>query len=391
MEASNLVTVKSKTGIRKSGFGSLDLRLASHKNYRQRNQPSTEDNTSTMMSEYYNTCSIFEPIMDFLPCSSYSQQQLPAEDDLGTPRHSNRSPVPDSGIKSVPSTMSETSHFTEEHISSLQKIGRREPDSNMPIYYHHDHHHYGLDPSSANYEQYKVPPQSQAQQSSWFPSFMASGAWYASDKYKYDNMWHRSYQRYYPEAHSHSLHSGYYQQQEDPQESQEQLEPDHTTELKEAPKFTETNAVEVSPSPSESREDLCPTPSSVSTAVTNSIESKRQLRTLDIVCGRGAPTNFHYGNQVFKELVEDHQTTYLCSKRSDKPHIAMKILDLVKANGGRFVRRQRTAEGLIWQEINDKGAYEKICQALREGAPDLRRQVLSKMKQASVNRPHDSD
>jgi len=89
------------------------------------------------------------------------------------------------------------------------------------------------------------------------------------------------------------------------------------------------------------------------------------------------------GNHVFRDLVEDYQTSYLCSKRSDKPRIAMKILDLVKESGGRFVRRQRTAEGLIWQEINDKGAYEKICQGLREGAPDLRRQVLSKMKQAA--------
>lgn len=132
-----------------------------------------------------------------------------------------------------------------------------------------------------------------------------------------------------------------------------------------------------------SRQEECPTPSSVSTEMTNSIESKRDLRTLDIVCGRGAPTNFHYGNQVFRELVEDHQTSYLCAKRSDKPHIAMKLLDLVKATGGRFVRRQRTAEGLIWQEINDKGAYEKICQALRDGAPDLRRQVLSKLKKPS--------
>lgn len=336
------------------------------------------------MSEYYNTCSIFEPIMDFLPCSSYNQQQLPAEENIGTPRHSNRSPNPESCIQTVPSTMSESSHFTEENISNLRKIGRREPEPKMTRY--NDHHQYGPNASYPNGEHYKMPPQSQAEQSSWFPPFMTPGSWYAPEKPSYGNSWHLSYHHsYHPEIHS--PHQSYQYHQQPPQECHEQQRPhmvkQQTKQLNEAPTYNQSAAAEVSPSTSESREEFCATPSSVSTAATNSIESKRDLRTLDIVCGRGAPTNFHYGNQVFKELVEDHQTTYLCSKRSDKPHIAMKILDLVKASGGRFVRRQRTAEGLIWQEINDKGSYEKICQALREGAPDLRRRVLSKMKQAT--------
>jgi hypothetical protein len=108
------------------------------------------------------------------------------------------------------------------------------------------------------------------------------------------------------------------------------------------------------------------------------------LQPLDIVCGRGAPTNFHYGNQVFRELVEDHQTSYLCAKRSDKPKIAMKLLDVVKSRGARFVKRQKTTGRFTWVDIGDKGAYEKVCQALRDGAPDLRRQVMSSLSQASL-------
>lgn len=105
-----------------------------------------------------------------------------------------------------------------------------------------------------------------------------------------------------------------------------------------------------------------------------------ELHPLDIVCGRGAPTNYHYGNQVFKDIVQEYQTAYLCAKRSDKPQIAMKLLDIVKTSGARFVRREKAAGQFCWVEIEGKGAYEKVCQALRDGAPDLRRQVLSSTK-----------
>jgi hypothetical protein len=112
----------------------------------------------------------------------------------------------------------------------------------------------------------------------------------------------------------------------------------------------------------------------------NIVESGRlvgALQPLDITCGRGAPANFHYGNQVFRDLVEGYQTSYLCAKRSDKPGIAMKLLDLVKQGGGRFVRRRKAAGPATWETIGDKGAYEKVCQALRDGAPDLSRHMLS--------------
>jgi hypothetical protein len=123
---------------------------------------------------------------------------------------------------------------------------------------------------------------------------------------------------------------------------------------------------------------------------TNHIATKRaahtgessagELQSLDIVCGRGAPTNFHYGNHVFRELLQEYQTSYLCAKRSVKPNIALEILDVVKAGGARFVRREKTPGGFSWVGIQDKGAYEKVCQGLRDGAPDLRRQMLSSSK-----------
>lgn len=109
-----------------------------------------------------------------------------------------------------------------------------------------------------------------------------------------------------------------------------------------------------------------------------------ELRELDIVCGRGAPTNYHYGNQVFKEIIQEHQTAYLCAKRSNKPQIAMKILSIVKESGARFVRREKAAGRFCWVEIDSKGAYEKACQALRDGAPDLQRKLLSSIKKKEL-------
>ncbi len=105
-----------------------------------------------------------------------------------------------------------------------------------------------------------------------------------------------------------------------------------------------------------------------------------ELHELDIVCGRGAPTNYHYGNQVFKQVIEEYQTAYLCAKRSDKPHLVMKIMDIIKNGGARFVKREKTAGHFSWVEIDSKGAYEKVCQALRDGAPDVRRKAMSASK-----------
>jgi hypothetical protein len=62
----------------------------------------------------------------------------------------------------------------------------------------------------------------------------------------------------------------------------------------------------------------------------------------------------------------------------------MKLLDVVKSRGARFVKRQKSVGRFTWVDIGDKGAYEKVCQGLRDGAPDLRRQVMSSYNQASL-------
>jgi len=128
------------------------------------------------------------------------------------------------------------------------------------------------------------------------------------------------------------------------------------------------------------------------------------LRNMDIVCGRGAPTNYHIGNEMFRELVTNYHTSYFCAKRSEKPQIAMKVLDVLQSRNARFVRRQKggrfptsttsektkkgedgkgslsssqPSKSSYWVEVPHKLAYEKVCQALRDGAPQVQHQILS--------------
>lgn len=98
----------------------------------------------------------------------------------------------------------------------------------------------------------------------------------------------------------------------------------------------------------------------------------------DVVCGRGAPTSIHLGNLAFKKTIKKHEMTYLCSTRSEKPKVAMKLLDEFRARGVRFIKRERNEDGsFVWVDIGKQRSYEKICQSLREGAPQLRRQMMA--------------
>lgn len=108
-----------------------------------------------------------------------------------------------------------------------------------------------------------------------------------------------------------------------------------------------------------------------------------EIHEADVLCGRGAPTTWHPGNQYFRLLIEKYQHRYLAAKRIDKPEIATHILELIRERGGRFLKRVKvTGVGpsghFCWQDIGEQRAYEKACQALREGAPEIRRQLAAK-------------
>lgn len=101
----------------------------------------------------------------------------------------------------------------------------------------------------------------------------------------------------------------------------------------------------------------------------------------DVLCGRGAPTNHHEGNVHFRQVVARFQSQYLAARRSDKPEIAMKVLDIIRKEGGRFLRRNKHHVNLngsfAWEELPEQRAYEKACQALRDVSDEEHRRIVA--------------
>lgn len=73
-------------------------------------------------------------------------------------------------------------------------------------------------------------------------------------------------------------------------------------------------------------------------------------------------------------MVEDRKVDYVNSKRLDKPLVALDIIREWRAQipPGRFLKLDDKTK--TWNDVGDKKAREKTSQALREKAPDIRRQ-----------------
>jgi hypothetical protein len=107
------------------------------------------------------------------------------------------------------------------------------------------------------------------------------------------------------------------------------------------------------------------------------VEYITDIHPQDVLSGRGGATNSHAGNRAFRALVKEYQAQYLKAKKRDKPAVASLVVEVVRSKGGRFLRRcdsMSTPGPVMWVDIGDERAREKTCQALREGAPELRRQ-----------------
>lgn len=105
------------------------------------------------------------------------------------------------------------------------------------------------------------------------------------------------------------------------------------------------------------------------------VEHIVDIKPNDVLSGRGGATNSHSGNRAFRSLVKMYQERYLKAKKRDKPSVAAIVVERIREKGGRFLKRvSTTPDGkVIWMDIGDTRAKEKACQALREGAPEIRR------------------
>lgn len=117
------------------------------------------------------------------------------------------------------------------------------------------------------------------------------------------------------------------------------------------------------------------------------VPSVEEYNERDILCGRGALMLWHPGNQFFRRLIQSHRQHYFFARRQEKKNIASEIINEIRDHGGRFLRRALPSDGTnnvnAWVEIDDERAYQKTCQALREGAPEIRRQYRNKSSRDS--------
>mmetsp|Transcript_20844 Transcript_20844/g.23299 ORF Transcript_20844/g.23299 Transcript_20844/m.23299 type:complete len:182 (-) Transcript_20844:334-879(-) len=93
----------------------------------------------------------------------------------------------------------------------------------------------------------------------------------------------------------------------------------------------------------------------------------------DVLCGRGALTNEHPGNEWFRRLVRSNRQLYRSCPKHTKLLVAKAIVQAVQRNQrnppGRFLEKTKTEDGSLsnmWTPINYKNAVEKASQALRE-------------------------
>jgi hypothetical protein len=88
--------------------------------------------------------------------------------------------------------------------------------------------------------------------------------------------------------------------------------------------------------------------------------------TKDVLFGRGKPFQQHPGNIRLSLMLDSMRERYNAASRHEKTMLAMDIVMTFQANGTRFLRRvSNDIDGILWEEVNDSEAREKVSQLFR--------------------------
>ncbi|KAL7503173.1 hypothetical protein ACHAXN_001002 [Cyclotella atomus] len=95
----------------------------------------------------------------------------------------------------------------------------------------------------------------------------------------------------------------------------------------------------------------------------------------DVLSGRGNFVNHHGGNENFRALVKKHKKEYVACPKAQKPMYSILIYDEIRSMDppGRFLKQDPTTK--LWSDIGKKKALDKTRQALREGAPEMLKEL----------------
>mmetsp|Transcript_10850 Transcript_10850/g.24268 ORF Transcript_10850/g.24268 Transcript_10850/m.24268 type:complete len:595 (+) Transcript_10850:38-1822(+) len=97
----------------------------------------------------------------------------------------------------------------------------------------------------------------------------------------------------------------------------------------------------------------------------------------DVLSGRGNFVNYHTGNEHFRALVKKHKIAYVACPKPEKGRFALLIVDEIRSLNppGRFLRQDASTK--LWSDVGDKKSVDKTRQALREGAPELLKELTA--------------
>lgn len=129
----------------------------------------------------------------------------------------------------------------------------------------------------------------------------------------------------------------------------------------------------------------------------------------DVLLGRGGFTNNHTGNRRFRRLVQQYQLQYFHASKNEKPAIASMIVHAIRSANppGRFLKKSSKMDEVVaataadnadddsvssggrrrssWKDVGDLRAREKVSQALREKAPELKAMYTTAKSLADLN------
>jgi hypothetical protein len=95
----------------------------------------------------------------------------------------------------------------------------------------------------------------------------------------------------------------------------------------------------------------------------------------DVLSGRGNFVNYHVGNEHFRSLVRKHKMAYVACPKPEKANFSKLIIGEIQGRSppGRFLKQDHKTK--LWYDIGAKKAMDKTRQALREGAPDIMKEL----------------
>lgn len=111
----------------------------------------------------------------------------------------------------------------------------------------------------------------------------------------------------------------------------------------------------------------------------------------DVLSGRGNFVNYHAGNEHFRALVWKHKVAYVACPKPQKGQFSRMIVDEIRLLDppGRFLKQDNVTQ--LWYDIGDKKALDKTRQALREGAPDLMKNLVNSDEDDDEDEPTQND